>query len=339
MKKVLITGLSGFLASRTAIQLLDAGYEVIGSVRNLKKGEAVMKIIASQTSYPEHLSLVEADLMDADSWKTAVQGMDYVQHIASPFPKVMPKNDDDIVIPARDGCLNVLKAAAEAGVKRVVLTSSTGAIGYGKSDHQRKSIFTESDWTNTNDKKDSTAYFRSKTIAEHAAWDFIKSDQSGMELSVVCPGAILGPVLYEDTSSSINIVLKTMDGSAPAIPPVGFDMVDVRDVADLLIRAMEKTEAANQRYIGAAGYRSFKEVAEVLRNHLPGRKIPKRVLPSWALRLFAKLDKSVGAILIEIGAERKMDNSKAKQQLGWSPRTPEEAIKATADSIIHLKLA
>ncbi|MEO0626914.1 MAG: NAD-dependent epimerase/dehydratase family protein, partial [Bacteroidota bacterium] len=268
-----------------------------------------------------------------------VEGVDYVQHIASPFPEVMPKNDADIVVPAREGCLNVLKAAAQAGVKRVVLTSSTGAIGYGKNGNLRKSTFTERDWTNTDDKRDTTAYFRSKTIAERAAWEFIDSNQSGMELSVVCPGAILGPVMYKDTSSSINIVLKTIDGSAPAIPPVGFDIVDVRDVASLLIKAMELPQAAGQRYIGAAGYLSFKEVADHLRKQLPNRKIPKLVLPGWALRLFALTDKTVGPILIEIGAERKMNATKARQELSWSPRKPEEAALATAKSLIALNLA
>ncbi|MEM6379074.1 MAG: NAD-dependent epimerase/dehydratase family protein, partial [Bacteroidota bacterium] len=241
----------------------------------------------------------------------------------------------DLIIPAKRGALSILKAAAANQVKRVVLTSSTGAIVYGKSKEQRKGIFTEKDWTDETNKKDSTPYFRSKTIAEKAAWEFIEKDDSGLELATVCPGAILGPILEKDFGTSANLVIKTMDGSAPAIPRIGFDTVDVRSVADLLIRAMESPKAANQRYIGSAGYLRFMDVANILRKAYPDRKIPKSYLPNFAVRLYSNIDPSLKPVLLDLGAERKVDNSKAKNELSWQPIDNQEAVLSCAKSVFE----
>lgn len=334
--KVLLTGVTGFLGSHTAIQLLNKSYEVVGTLRNMARADEIKQVIAQHTSNIEKLSFAEADLTDEAAWPDLMKGISYVMHIASPFPRELPKREENLIIPAKQGTLNILNAAAENGVKRVVLTSSTGAIIYGKEKSNRTGAYTEADWTDITRKKDTTPYFRSKTIAERAAWDFIKNDDSGLELATVCPGAILGPVLEKDFGTSANIVIKTMDGSSPAIPNIGFDMVDVRSVADLHIRAMEMPEAAGERFVGSSGFLSFKEVADILRERYPDKSIPKFSLPNFAVRLFANFEKSLQPILIDLGVERRLDHSKARELLDWQPISTKEAVLACAESLVKL---
>lgn len=337
-KKVLLTGVTGFLGSHTAIQLLNKGYRVTGTLRSLKRADEIKPVIAHHTEAIDNLTLLEADLLDAEVWKEATRGMDYVQHIASPFPRMLPRHEDELIIPAREGTLNVLKAAAANRVKRVVLTSSSGAIIYGKEPDKRSGVFNEDHWTDPTNYQDTTPYFRSKVLAERAAWDFIEQDTSGMELATVCPGAILGPVLEKDFGTSANIVIKNMDGSVPALPKIGFDIVDVRSVADLLMLAMEKPEAANQRFVGSSGFMRFIEVANILRKAYPNKRIPRRELPHIAVRLFANIDKTLKPILNDLGVKREVDHSKAVKLLGWKPINNEEAILSCAQSVIDIGL-
>lgn len=336
MKKVLLTGVTGFLGSHTAIQLLEKGYQVIGTLRSMKRADEIRTVIAKHTSNSQHLSFVEAELSDETIWQKLTKSVDYVQHIASPFPRELPKNDDELIIPAKQGVLHILKASSKNGVKRVVLTSSSSAILYGREKHDRNGTFDETTWTDVTNLADTTPYFRSKTIAEKAARDFIARDTSGMELATVLPGAILGPVLEEDFGTSANIVIKALNGTMPAIPKIGFDMVDVRSVAELLILAMEKPEAANQRYAGSAGFMTFKEVIEILRTGFPNRKFPSLVLPDFAVRLFSNFDKTLQPILIDLSVERKLNSEKAIKQLGWQPISNKKAVLACARSVIEL---
>lgn len=335
-KKVLLTGVTGFLGSHTTIQLLDKGYHVTGTLRNMKRANEIRAIIAQHTPHADRLSFAEADLKDLQIWNTLAKGMDYIQHIASPFPRNLPKSDAELVEPAKNGTLAILEAANNNDVKRVVITSSSGAITYGKPKGKRNATFTASDWTDETNIKDSTPYFRSKTIAEKAAWDYAKKPNTKVEVTTVCPGAILGPVLEKDFGTSANIVIKTIDGSTPGLPDIGFEIVDVRSVADLLILAMEKSQAANQRYSGTTGYLTFKNVADILRAEYPNRKIPKRVLPNFAVRLFSNIDKSVKPILIDLGIHRKIDSSRTRRELGWEPIDNKEAVLACAKSALEL---
>ncbi|AXT50759.1 aldehyde reductase [Aquimarina sp. BL5] len=337
-KKVLLTGVTGFLGSHTAIQLLNKGYEVIGTLRNMKRANEIKQVIAKNTSNIDRLDLAEANLMDENIWSDLASEVQNIIHIASPFPRELPKNENDLIIPAKTGTLNILKAASIHGLRRVVLTSSSGAIVYGKEKSKRKGIFDENDWTDITNIKDSTPYFRSKTIAEKAAWDFIENDKSGLELTTICPGAILGPILEKDFGTSANIVIKAMDGSSPAIPKIGFDMVDVRSVADLHIRAMEVPEAAGERFVGSAGFLTFEEVASIIRKKYPNKKVPKFSLPNFAVRLFSNLDKTIKPILIDLGAERRVNNNKAIKLLDWQPISTKEAVLACAESAIKLSL-
>lgn len=336
--KVLLTGITGFLGAHTAIQLLEKGYEVTGTLRDQSRAASIKKTIAEYTDNTEQLHFAEADLTDDKVWHELMKNIDYVQHIASPFPRTLPKNEDELIVPAKQGTLNVLAAAAANGVKKVILTSSAGAIIYGKEKQHRSGTYTEKDWTDVTNKQDSTPYYRSKTIAEATAWDFIKKDNSGLQLTSICPVAILGPVLEKDFGTSANIVIKAMDGSMPALPNVGFDIVDVRSVAALQIQAMESDKAAGERFIGSAGYLSFKEIAGILSAKYPDRKIPKTVLPDFVVRLYAKIDKTLQPVLVDLGIKRKADNTKAKTVLHWEPLSAEEAVLSCAESLIRLNI-
>lgn len=335
-KKVLLTGITGFVGSHTAIQLLEKGYQVIGTLRNMKRADSIRTTIAQHTSQTAKLSFVEAEIQDEQIWQKLMVGIDYVQHIASPFPKVMPKNENELIIPARQGNLNILSAASACGVKRVVITSSTAAISYGQPKESRRRTFDETDWTNLNLGDDVTPYYKSKTLAEKAAWDFMKTDTSGLELSVVCPGLILGPLLEEDFNASANVIIKLMDGSMPAVPRMGFDLVDVRSIASLLILAMEQPSARNQRYIGSSGYITFTDMAGLLKKAHPAMNIPLRKLPDFMMHILSYFDATVKPVLLDLGTERKMNNSKAINELGWKPIKPEEAVLSSAASILQL---
>lgn len=340
MSKVLVTGGSGFIGSHCLLQLLAAGHEVRASVRNLKREPEVREMLrqGGAADPGARLSFVEADLAADRGWAEAVAGCDYVLHVASPFPDAVPKDENELIGPARDGALRVLRAARDASVKRVVLTSSFAAIGYGAD--AGKSTFTEEDWTNP-DRPDVQAYAKSKTLAERAAWDFIRDEGGALELSVVNPVGVFGPVLGPDYSTSILIIQRLMDGAVPGCPRLYFGVVDVRDVADLHIRAMTDPKAKGERFLAVAGdFMSMLEMAKVLKRELgsAASRVPTRELPDWLVRLVALADPAVKLILPELGKRKNATNAKARRLLGWTPRTNEEAIVATARSLRELQL-
>lgn len=339
MSKVLVTGGSGFIGSHAILQLLEAGHEVRTTVRNLaREGEVRAMLKAGGAEPGGRLTFAAADLEKDAGWPEAVAGMDYVLHIASPFPANMPKDENELIGPAREGALRVLKAAREAGVKRVVLTSSFAAIGYGQK--RQKKPLDETNWTKLGGGA-MTAYVKSKTIAERAAWDFVAKEGRGLELSVVNPVGVLGPVLGPDYSTSILLVQKLMDGSMPGCPKMIFGLVDVRDVADLHIRAMTNPAAKGERFLATAGdFVSILDIARVLKARMgaAAAKTPTRELPNWLLRLAALRDPTLKQLLPELGKVRNATNEKARRLLGWTPRSNEEAIVATAESLVRLGL-
>jgi nucleoside-diphosphate-sugar epimerase len=250
----------------------------------------------------------------------------------------VPKNAADLIVPAREGTLRVLRAARNAGVRRVVLTSSFAAIGYGHG--PRRTSFDERDWTDPNS-RDVLPYGKSKTQAERAAWDFLTREGNGLELAVVNPTVVLGPLLGPDYSASILLVQRLMDGTAPGCPRLCFGVVDVRDVADLHIRAMTHPAAKGERFIAVAGdFMWMIEVARVLKQHLgaSARRVPLRQLPNFLLRLAAVFDSSVQQIAPELGKAKNATGDKARSLLGWEPRPREDAIVATAESLLRLGL-
>ena len=338
MASVLVTGGSGFIGSHAILQALAAGLDVRSSVRNLRReGELRALLRANGAHADAPLRFFAADLTGDAGWAEAVAGCDYVLHIASPFPAGIPKHEDELIVPARDGALRVLRAARNAGVKRVVLTSSFAAIGYGHP--ERRAPFDETTWTNLD--VSVAAYTKSKTLAERAAWDFIAREGGGLELSVVNPVGVFGPVLGADYATSIQLVHRLMTGSMPGCPRLRFGVVDVRDVVDLHLRAMADPAANGERFLAVAGdFLRVQEMARVLRTRLgdAARKVPTRELPDWLVKLVAMFDPTVRQIVPDLGKYKNASADKARRLLGWSPRSNQDALVATAESLLRLGL-
>jgi dihydroflavonol-4-reductase len=338
MSTVLVTGGSGFLGAHTIAALLAAGHRVRTTVRAPSREPDVRAMLKEAGVEPgDRLAFHRADLESDLGWPDAVAGCDYVVHVASPFPATAPKHDDELVVPARDGALRVLRAARDAGVKRVVLTSSFAAIGYGHP--PRTEPFDETSWTNLD--RPVSAYVKSKTIAERAAWDFVAAEGRALELSVVNPTGIFGPVLGPDYASSIFLIKRLLDGELPGCPRLYFGAVDVRDVADLHLRAMTNPAAAGERLLAVAGdFLSVVEMAKLLKRRVGpiARKVPTRELPNLVVRLAAVFKPEVRPLVPDLGKVKNATSEKARRLLGWSPRSAEEALVATAHSLRRFQL-
>ena len=336
---VLVTGGSGFIGSHATLQLLAAGHRVRTTIRNLNREGDVRAMLKVGGATPDdRLSFFAADLENDAGWPQAVAGCEYVLHVASPFPANVPQHEDELIVPAREGALRVLKAARDAGVRRVVLTSSFAAIGYGHK--PQKAPFNETNWTEITG-NDVTAYVKSKTLAERAAWDFIAKEGGALELSVVNPVAVFGPVLGPDFSTSILLLKRLLTGDVPGCPQLTFGIVDVRDVADLHIRAMTHPAAKGERFLAATGdFMLIRDIARVLKERMgeAGKKVSTRQLPNWLVRIAALRDPSIRQILPELGKLKYGSNEKAKGMLGWTPRSREDAIVASAESLLRLGL-
>lgn len=336
---VLVTGGTGFIGAHCIVQLLQKGYRVRTTVRSLSRDDDVRNMAREGGVEPgENLTFVAADLMKDDGWAQAVEGCTYVLHVASPFPPATPQHEDELIIPARDGALRVLKAARDAGVKRVVLTSSYAAIGYGQK--PQRAPHNEENWTNP-DGDDVRAYTKSKTIAEKAAWDFIANKGGALELAVVNPVGVFGPVLGPDYSTSILLVQRLMDGAMPGVPRLYFGAVDVRDVAWMHIECMTNPAAKSQRFLAVAGdFLSIKDIALLLKRRLGARakRVPTMQIPDFMVRMAAKRDPAIASILPELGKVKNGSNAKARRVLGWTPISNEECIVATAESLMKLGL-
>ena len=335
---VLVTGVTGFIAQHCVLQLLDAGYAVRGTARSADRAAKLMNTFRPHLGDDAEAKLarfavVQADLTSDDGWSDAVAGCSYVLHVASPLPRTPPKHEDDLIIPARDGALRVLKASAAAGVKRVVLTSSVGAVLYGR---DRSITFDESEWSDVNSKSIG-AYEKSKTLAERAAWEFIEKSDSGLELSVINPGMVLGPVLDEDWGTSGEVIKKLFDRDFPACPDLNWSMVDVRDVASAHLAAMTIPEAKGERFICAIGSHSMREVALILDAKFQDRgfRIPTGKLPNFVMHLVAIFDKTARLGLNDLAVPQNIDNRKIKSMLNWEPRGLEEMVEAMGASFIE----
>lgn len=339
MSTVLVTGGSGFIGSHAILQLLAAGYRVRTTVRSLsREGDVRAMLRTGGAEHAEQLTFVAADLMSDGGWPAAVSGCEYVLHIASPFPSNVPKDENELIVPAREGALRVLQAARDAGVKRVVLTSSFAAIGYGQP--PRAAPFTEEDWTDPT-KPDVMPYTKSKTLAERAAWDFVEREGAGLELAVVNPVGVFGPVLGPDYATSILLVQKLMDGALPGVPRMSFGVVDVRDVADLHLRAMTHPAAKGERFLAVAGdFLWIREIARILKERLgdAAKRVPTRQLPDWLVKVARFKDPAVNQIIPELGKWKNATSEKAQRVLGWSPRSREDSVVATAESLVRLGL-
>jgi len=330
---VLVTGGSGFIGGWCVIGLLQQGYVVRTTVRDLNREVAVRAALGKVVDPGNRLSFYAANLTSDDGWDEAVSGCDYVLHVASPLGVAEPKDPDDLIVPARDGARRVVGAAIRAGVKRVVLTSSVAAtsppVGSGDS------ISDETVWTDLNAPKVS-AYARSKTIAERAAWDLIDASGGATTMATVNPVLVLAPVLSGDFSDSVQVVERLLTGRVPGLPRLGFNIVDARDVADLHIRAMTAPEAAGQRFIAAGEFAWMADLATLLRERLgeQAAKVPTRKVPDFVLRFASLFDKDLGAVTPSLGRKHDYTSAKAQSLLGWRPRPLEDTVLDCARSLI-----
>ena len=344
MATVLVTGGSGFIGGHALLQLLQAGHELRTTLRDLRREPAVRELLRAASSATagadagERLRFFAADLANDAGWAEAVAGCDFVLHLASPFPESIPKHEDELIVPARDGALRVLRAARDAGVKRVVLTSSFAAVGYGHP--PQRAPFDETAWSDP-DGGEVSAYVKSKTLAERAAWDFIAREGGGLELATVNPVGVFGPVLGADYATSILLVQRLLAGALPGCPQLRFGVVDVRDVVDLHLRAMNAPQARGERFLATAGdFMLVRDIALVLKRRLgdAARRVPVRQLPNWLVKLAALRDPAVKQIVPELGRYKNATSAKARRVLGWSPRSSEDALVATAESLLRLGL-
>jgi nucleoside-diphosphate-sugar epimerase len=336
METALVTGGSGYLGGWCLVELLRRGYRVRTTVRDISREAEVRARLEPEVDAGDNLTVLEADLLGDEGWEQAVQGCDYVLHVASPFPPRQPKDPDELIVPAREGTLRVLKAALDAGVGRIVVTSSIAAVG-GSTNHASAPL-TEADWTDPDHPK-LTPYARSKTIAEGAAWEFVEEQGAKEKLAVVNPGAILGPVLSDDRSYSLELIERLLKGM-PGAPRIGFSIVDVRDVADLHIKAMTAPEAGGERFIAVARFQWLSEVAAVLRDRLgpDAAKVPKRNVPDLVVRAMGIFDSGVRSIAGQLGRKVEMSSAKAEAQLGWSPRPVEDTVADCGRSLVSEKV-
>ena len=326
---VLVTGASGYIAGFIIQQLVRDGWAVRGTIRNLARADEVRRTLGLND-----LPLFQADLMSDAGWAEAVAGCDYVQHIASPIPAAEPKDENELIVPAREGALRALRFAKAAGVKRVVMTSSMAAIAYGHP--EPRPVFTEKNWTDPTS-PDAYAYIRSKTHAERAARDWMAAEGGTMEYVSVNPAAVLGPVLGPDFSTSLEVVKKLLDGALPGLPQLGFGVVDVRDVADLHVQVMTAPGMNGERFIAQGRFMWMREVAEVLKAGLGARakRVPSMGLPSWLLRLLANFDPTVKMVTPELGKRRDATAAHALAVLGWKTRDEAQTIMDCANSLIE----
>jgi nucleoside-diphosphate-sugar epimerase len=330
---VLVSGGSGFVGSHVVLRLLNGGHHVRTTVRSPRREANLRQMMRAAGAGDTRLTFFTADLEHDDGWEQAIGGCDYVIHVASPIPAAAPRSEDDLIRPAREGTLRVLRIARDAGVRRVVLTSSCGAVYYGHP--PQTTPFDETSWTNIDG--DMSAYVRSKAIAERAAWDFMRSEGGRLELTAVNPTGIFGPALGPEVSSSIELVTRLLKGM-PGCPRLFFGIVDVRDVADLHLRAMTHPAANGERFIASSGdLMSMLAIARVLRAHLgaAARKVPTRELPNWLVRFAARFDRTLRPLVPLLDSTRQATSAKAQRVLDWHPRPPEEAIVATALSLIE----
>jgi dihydroflavonol-4-reductase len=329
---VLVTGGSGFIAAHCILQLLQAGYRVRTTVRSPGR-QAIVRAMLSEAG--ERLTFAFTELTSDQGWTDAAKGCAFAMHGASPTPSGPQTREEDWIGPARDGVLRVLRACRDAGVRRVVLTSAFGAVGYGHK--PRGGPFNETDWTDLNG--DVPAYQKSKTLSERAAWAFIGKEAQGMELSVVNPVAVMGPILGPDFSHSIRLAQRMLIGM-PGCPDIRACFVDVRDVADLHMRAMTLPAAKGERFLATSGPAlSLLEVSKILRASLgeAARRAPTRQTPSWVIRMGAFFgDPTLKMLAPQLGISMSATGEKAERLLGWSPRPPEEAIIATGQSLLRL---
>lgn len=337
MKKVLITGASGYIGKHITLELLNQGYMVRASVRKLSKSaevrEAVTPHLLDSSDLDSRLTFVELDLEKDSGWEAALEDIDVLMHTASPFPLATPKDENDLIRPAVDGTLRALKAAKSAGVKRVILTSSVAAI-YGCDLPAGKTEFDETLWTDVTHPVGRVAYTKSKTLAEKAAWDFIKGNAPEIELTTINPVLVLGAPLDKNFGSSISLVERILKGKDPMLPDLKFAIVDVRDVAKMHVESIKNDDTKGERILASSETMSFVGIAMYLKSIYPKSKINAIQAPTALIKLLSRVDGSIKGILPQLGKPMAVSGAKAKRLLGINFIPAEVTIRESADHLI-----
>lgn len=330
---VLVTGGSGYLAQWVIAEALDRGFAVRTTLRSPAREQEVRDAIAKVAPRAAEVTFATADLTSDAGWAEAASGCKYVLHVASPFPPQQPKDPDDLIVPATEGTIRVLRAALDAGADRIVVTSSIAAVDFPKGERGGRKL-AEDDWTDGDSEKVSP-YARSKTVAEQAAWSLVEENGVREKLATVNPGAIIGPALTTDHSFSLQLVERLLKGE-PAIPKLGYNVVDVRDIAALELEAMTSPNAGGKRFIGVSRFAWMSEIAQILREELgdDAKKVPSRVAPNFLIRVMGIFDGSVRSIVSSLGVKHEYSNERARDVLGWSPRPVPESVVDCARSIL-----
>lgn len=329
MDLVLLTGASGFIAKHVALKLLNAGYSVRGTLRRMDRAEEVRAALAPYlTEHAGVLTFVQADLESDAGWAEAMAGVSALVHTASPFPIAQPKDPATVIRPAVEGTERVLKAAASAGVTRVILTSSTVAV---LNEAKPDTLQDEADWCDIH-LPSTTPYAKSKTLAERTAWEIAKA--RGLKLTTINPGLVLGPPLDEHYGSSLGLVERFLKGRDPMLPPMGIPVVDVRDVAEMHLRALQRPETEGRRYLASSGSMAFVDMGRTLKAAYPTRRIPTREAPKAIVRLLSIFDASIKSILPKLGHLERVSNARAVKEMGMEFIAPKAALLASADWLV-----
>lgn len=338
MERILVTGATGFVGKWCVIRLLAAGYAVRGTVRSAEKAESVRRGVASQLGQGalDRLDFAIADLLDDAGWAEAMRDCSAVMHVAAAIREDEPKDSSLVIRPAVEGTERVLRFAEAAGIKRVILTSSIATVGYGHGQTRGTRTYDESHFTHIDGMRWTWAYCVGKTRAEQAAWAFAR--EKGLALTTIHPGAILGPPVDKDASISVGMVTGLLNGTTPAVPSNGFSIVDVRDVADMHVAALQKPESAGQRYLATAEYVPFPEVAKILRAAYPDRKVTLNRVPDWLIKLIARFGGPARQIINDIGNIKIFDGRKGEALMGHAYIPARQSILDTAEAAIRLGL-
>jgi len=337
MTRVLITGASGYIGKHITLQLLNQGYKVRASVRSLSKSSevknAVKPHLLDSSELDSRLTFVELDLEKDSGWDSALKDIDVLMHTASPFPIASPKDENELIRPAVDGTLRALKAAKNAGVNRVILTSSNAAV-YGCDLPAGKSEYDETMWTDVNHPIGRVAYTKSKTLAEKAAWDFVKTQAPQIELTTINPVLVLGAPLDNNFGSSISVVERIMKGKDPMLPDLRFSIVDVRDVAQMHVQAIKNDATKGERILAASQTFSFVEIAKYLKSIYPKSKIKTGKAPSVLIKFLSLFDGEIKAVLPLLGKPMITSNKKAQMLLGIKFIPVEVTLKESAAYLV-----
>lgn len=336
---VLVTGATGYIAKHIVLQLLEAGYTVKGSARSTSREAELRSALETHISDPsalERLSVVALDLSKDDGWDTAMEGVDVLMHTASPFPLTQPKDENETIRPAVDGAMRAVKAARKAGINRVIMTSSTVAI-MNTDLPAGRTTYTEEDWSDLTGPM-ASPYNKSKTMAEKAVWDWQKAEAPDMQITMINPTFVQGAPLDKNFGTSVEVVERLVKGSDPMLPNIGFPVVDVRDIALMHLRALERPESIGKRFIGVDRFMWFAEMAKLLKSDHPNRKIPTRVAPNFFIRFLSLFDASIKTILPQLGQKQDVSGAQARNILGIEFRDTAKSIRDTGAFLIDNKL-